>query len=140
MDLVSRLLAMQIEKEWRDQGPATTLRAVGGLSTFLRARVPISAQRVRAFLIKDPSFPRSLFESGRMAEELLREIAKLNGSASESILKPIGLLGSQIHFINEEDFEEIERIIARTPHAVEETSAAIKANFFRPVGSIVWSN
>ncbi len=139
MDLVSRLLTLQIEKEWRDQGPATTLRAVGGLSTFLRARVPISAERVRSFLIKDPAFPRSLFESGRMAEAALREITKLNGTASELILRPIGLLGSQIHFIND-DPDEMARIIAKTPHAVEETSASIKANFFRPVGSIVWSN
>jgi len=139
MDLVSRLLALQIEKEWRDQGPATTLRAVGGLSTFLRARVPISAERVRIFLVKDSAFPRSLFESGRMAEASLREIAKLNGAASETILRPIGLLGSQIHFIND-DADEVARIIAQTPHAVEETSAAIKTNFFRPIGSIVWSN
>jgi hypothetical protein len=74
-----------------------------------------------------------------MAEAALREITKLNGTASELILRPIGLLGSQIHFIND-DPDEMARIIAKTPHAVEETSASIKANFFRPVGSIVWSN
>ena len=139
MDLVSRLLAMEIEKEWREQGPATSLRAVGGLSTFLRARVPLSADRVRAFLIKDAAFPRSLSEAGRRAESALKEIAKINGAPSESMLRPIGLLGSQIHFIND-DPDEMVRIITATPHAVESTSLAIKANFFRPVGSIVWSN
>ncbi len=139
MDLVSRLLSLKIEKEWRDQGPATTLRAVGGLSTFLKARVPITAERVRHFLINDPSFPRSLFESGRMAEISLREIAQVNRTSADTILKPIGLLGSQIHFLGN-DVEEEERIIARTPLAVEETSEAIRTAFFRPVGSIVWSN
>jgi len=139
MDLISRLLMLKIEVEWRDQGPATTLRAVGGLSTFLRARVPVTAERVRSFLVKDQSFPRSLSESARLAEGSLREISSINSAPQDSLLRPIGLLASRIHFMNE-DPKELESIITHTSHVVEETSVLVKSHFFRPVGSIVWSN
>jgi uncharacterized alpha-E superfamily protein len=139
MDLVSRLLLIKMEDEWKDQGPATTLRAVGGLSTFLKARIPVNAERVRHFLIKDPTFPRSLFGSGKSAELAIKEIATFNGVNIESVIRPIGLLGSQIQFLGD-DPEEEKAIISRTPQAVEMTSEAIKSHFFRPTGSIVWSN
>lgn len=139
MDLVSRLLLLKIEKEWKEQGPATTLRAVGGLSTFLKSRVPITADRVRTFLIKEQSFPRSLVESSKGAEEALREICTFNGVSPGPILRPIGLLKSEILFLDENPAAEDE-IVHRTPLAVEETSEAARAHFFRPTGSIVWSN
>jgi uncharacterized alpha-E superfamily protein len=139
MDLMSRLLSLKIENEWRDQGPATTLRAVGGLSTFLRAKIPITSTDVRHFLITDTSFPRSLSESGRMAESSLREIARINGISAENILKPIGLLASQILFMGGDPTAQ-EEIILQVPEAVKKTSQLISTHFFRPIGSIVWSN
>ncbi len=45
MDLMSRLLSLKLENEWRDQGPATTLRSVGALK-YLSARAsPAHLQR-----------------------------------------------------------------------------------------------
>lgn len=139
MDLVSRLLLMKIEAEWKDQGSATTLRAVGGLSTFLKARVPITADRVRHFLITDTTFPRSLIQSSKSAENCIREISKTNDSPADLILRPIELLSSQIYFLRE-NIEEEEEIVRKVPFAVEQTSEAIRQNFFWPMGSIVWSN
>lgn len=139
MDLVSRILLMKIEAEWKDQGSTTILRSVGGLSTFLKARVPITADRVRHFLITDTTFPRSLIQSSKSAEISIREIANSNDSPSDLILRPIGLLNSQIYFLND-NFEEEEEIIRKTPSVVEQTSESIRRNFFRPMGSIVWSN
>lgn len=139
MDLVSRLLLLKIEKEWKEQGPATTLRAVGGLSTFLKSRVPITADRVRAFLLKDQSFPRSLVEASKDAETALREICSFNGVSSGPVLRPIGLLRSEILFLDDSPTAEDE-IIHKTPRSVEETSEAARTHFFRPTGSIVWSN
>lgn len=139
MDFMSRLLLMKIEAEWKDQGPATTLRAVGALSTFLRAQVPITSDRVRRFLITDTSFPRSLIQSSKSAEISIHEIANMTDSSPDLILRPIGLLRSQIHFLRE-DIEEEEEIVRKIPYAVEQTSDSIRQNFFRPMGSIVWSN
>ena len=139
MDFVSRLLLMKIEAEWKDQGSATTLRAVGGLSTFLKARVPITADRVRNFLITDTTFPRSLIQSSKSAEAAIRELATTNDASSDLILRPIGLLSSQIYFLRE-NTEEEEEIVRKIPFAVEQTSESIRQIFFRPMGSIVWSN
>jgi uncharacterized alpha-E superfamily protein len=139
MDLVSRLLLMKIETEWKDQGSATTLRAVGGLSTFLRARLPITSDRVRHFLITETTFPRSLIQTSKSAELTIRELSKANNAAADSILRPIGILSSQIYFLRE-NMEEEEEIVRQIPLAVEQTSESVRANFFRPIGSIVWSN
>ena len=139
MDLVSRLLLLKIEKEWKEQGPATTLRAVGGLSTFLKSRVPITGDRVRTFLIQEQSFPRSLLEASKDAEDALREICSFNGLSPGPILRPIGLLKSEILFLDDNSASQDE-IVHKTPLSVEETSEAVRKHFFRPTGSIVWSN
>jgi uncharacterized alpha-E superfamily protein len=139
MDLVSRLLLLKIEKEWKEQGPATTLRAIGGLSTFLKSRVPITGDRVRTFLIQDQSFPRSLLQTSKAAESALREICTFISVSPGPILRPIGLLTSEILFLDNNSSTQDE-IIHKTPLSVEETSDAVRANFFRPTGSIVWSN
>jgi uncharacterized alpha-E superfamily protein len=139
MDLVSRLLLLKFETEWKEQGPSTTLRAVGGLSTFLKSRVPITADRVRTFLIKDQSFPRSLIETSTAAEKALLEICKFNDVSPNHINRQIGLLKSEIQFLDESPISE-DKIIHKVPKVVEETSDAVRTHFFRPTGSIVWSN
>lgn len=139
MDLVSRLLLLKIEKEWKEQGPSTTLRAVGGLSTFLKSRVPITADRVRTFLIKDQSFPRSLIETAKAAENALLEICKFNAVSPNHINRQMGLLRSEIQFLEDNAASE-DVIIHKVPKVVEDTSESVRAHFFRPTGSIVWSN
>ena len=39
-----------------------------------------------------------------------------------------------------ENIEEEEEIVRQIPLAIEQTSELIRQNFFRPIGSIVWSN
>ena len=139
MDLMSRLLALKLENEWRDQGPATTLRAVGALNTYLRERVPLSTTGVRRFLVDSDTFPRSIAECAKRANFELREIATMTQLRVDDTARPIGMLESQITFLSS-DNEELERIISQTTLAVAETTNGIGLRFFRPVGSIVWSN
>jgi hypothetical protein len=49
------------------------------------------------------------------------------------------MLESQITFLSS-DNEELEKVISQTTLAVAETTNGIGLRFFRPVGSIVWSN
>jgi uncharacterized alpha-E superfamily protein len=139
MDLVSRLLLLKIEAEWKEQGPATTLRSVGGLSTFLKSRVPMTAERARSFLIKDQMFPRSLLATVRKAESSLEAICIFNGIPNNPMNRSIGLLKSEIQFMADNYSAENE-IIHKVPAVVGDTSEAIRTHFFRPTGSIVWSN
>ena len=57
----------------------------------------------------------------------------------DDILRPIGMLESQIRYLGD-DLDELERIIAKTTPAVAQTTDGIGLRFFRPIGSIVWSN
>ena len=139
MDLMSRLLALKLENEWRDQGPATTLRAVGALNTYLRERVPLTTVGVRRFLVESDTFPRSIAECAKRADVELREIAVMTQLHVDDILRPIGMLESQNRYLGD-DLDELERIIAKTTPAVAQTTDGIGLRFFRPIGSIVWSN
>ena len=139
MDLMSRLLSLKLENEWRDQGPATTLRSVGALNTYLRERVPLTSNGVRKFLVESDTFPRSIAECAKRADIELREVAAMTQLRVDDILRPIGMLESQIKYLNN-DSDELERIISGTTSAVAQTTDGIGLRFFRPVGSIIWSN
>lgn len=139
MDLMGRLLALKLENEWRDQGPATTLRSVGALTTYLRERTPLSAEYVRRFLVQSEIFPRSIVESGKKARLEMDEIATTTQLPVDDIMRPIGMLESHIRYLNEDPIE-IEKAILEVSSAVSQVTDGIGLRFFRPVGSIVWSN
>lgn len=84
-----------MESEWPEQGPSTSLRAVGGLSTFLRAKVPITPLLVRFFLISDLKFPRSLLLSAIESEAAIKEISQMTQLKSDQVLKPMALIKSR---------------------------------------------
>lgn len=139
IDLVSRLLAIDMESEWPEQGPTTSLRAVGGLSIFLRAKVPVSPARVRLFLASDPSFPRSLLQSAREAQFAITQLGQISNIKVEQVLKPIAMLANRLTYLGE-DAHEIGDVVIQALNTVEKSSELIKNAFFRPIGSIVWSN
>lgn len=141
IDLASRLLNMRIDLGWPEQGPATMLRAVGGLSTYLRGHVRMNGQSVRRFLLTDTAFPRSVMRSSIGAETALREIGALNTSRVEPVVQSVGLLRSQLEYTGHNANDSmIEALISQSLKAVDATSIAVRDNFFRPVGSIVWSH
>ena len=139
IDLVSRLLAIDMESEWPEQGPTTSLRAVGGLSIFLRAKVPVTPARVRLFLASDNSFPRSLLQSAREAQFAITQLGQISNIKVEQELKPIATLSNRLTFLGE-DAHEIGDVVIQALHTVERSTELIKGAFFRPIGSIVWSN
>jgi uncharacterized alpha-E superfamily protein len=139
--MVGRLLNMRIESGWPEQGPATMLRSVAGLSTYLRRHVRMTADPVREFLLMDSVFPRSILRSVVAAESFLREIALHTSTRVEPVLQSMGLLRGQLEYAGDDLTDEaIDELVALSLRAVESTSAAVRDNYFRPVGSIVWSH
>ncbi len=141
IDQVSRLLDMRIERGWPEQGPATVLRAVGGLNTYLRRHERMNEDSLREFLLLDPTFPRSILRSVIDAETSLRDIARFTSSRAEPVLRGIGVLRSQLEFgADVSSPTAADDYVQQARRAVEFTSRAIQDNYFRPLGSIVWSH
>jgi len=141
IDLVGRLLEMRIERGWPEQGPATVLRSVAGLSTYLRRHERMSEGSVREFLLLDPTFPRSIIRSAIESEGCIRSIAALTASRPEPVLRSIGVLRSQLEFESDLVTEQVcDKFISQSLRAVDTTSALVREHYFRPVGSIVWSH
>ncbi|CAB4686018.1 MAG: hypothetical protein F2659_02445 [Actinobacteria bacterium] len=141
LDIVARMLNMHIEREWPHQGPPTMLRAVGGLSTFLRGRVPLTAERVRSFLVTDSVFPRSLLHSATRSEVSIRDIATTTSTRVDSMVQAIGLLRSEIAYSGASVTNvRIESLVNQAIRAVAVTSTDTRDQFFHPAGSIVWSH
>jgi uncharacterized alpha-E superfamily protein len=141
IDMVGRLLNMRLEKGWPEQGPATMLRSVGGLSTYLRRHVRMNAEPVREFLLMDSVFPRSILRSTAEAELSLREIANHTSTRVEPVLQSLGLLRGQLEYADTDLNESaVDQLVSQSLKAVETTSAAVRDHYFQPVGSIVWSH
>lgn len=141
IDLLARLLDMRIERGWPEQGPATVLRAVGGLNTYLRRHEKMNENSLRSFLLVDPAFPRSILRSTVEAERSLRDIARFTSSRAEPVLRSIGVLRSQLEYAGDDvSTTASDEFVARARQAVDYTSQAIRDNYFRPLGSIVWSH
>ena len=145
IDLVGRLLNMRIDQLWPEQGSATMLRSVGGLSTYLRNNVRLTGANVRIFLTTDVGFPRSLLHSAQEASSTIRDIAHLSSTNVDDVIHSIGLLKSQLEYsqftgdMNALN-EKVDMLVAQSLRAVETTSVAVKNKYFRPIGSIVWSH
>jgi uncharacterized alpha-E superfamily protein len=141
IDLVARLLNMRLDVGWPEQGPATMLRAVAGLHTFLRRHARMTAEPVRMFLLKDAACPRSLLRTAINAEESLHEIAEFSSTRAELTIRPVALLRAELDYTADLlDDATVDRFVAQAIETVEATTTLLRERYFRPVGSIVWNH
>jgi uncharacterized alpha-E superfamily protein len=141
IDIVSRMLNMRIEQGWPEQGPPTILRAVAGLSTYLRRHMRMTADPVREFLLLDHAFPRSILRSTVGAESALHNIADHTRTRVETSMQSIGLLHGRLRYAGELlDDDTVDGLVSQALRAVETTSLAVRSQYFRPIGSVVWSH
>lgn len=141
IDMTARLLNVRHDRMWPESGPATTLRAAAGLQSFLRGQHPLSAEQVRAFLVLDPAFPRSMLGCAIAAEQAARELETL-GSVSPhgGILRTVGMLRSELEFVPlQPDPDEVDRLADYGFRSAAQAGSEVRAAFFRQTGTVVWS-
>jgi uncharacterized alpha-E superfamily protein len=142
IDMTARLLNVRHDLLWPESGPATALRAAGGLHAFLRGRHPLSGDQVRTFLVLDPTFPRSMLGCAIGAEQAARELEAM-GSVSPhgGILRVVGLLRSELEFgPTDPDPEMVDRLAAYGLGSATEAGTEVRMAFFRQIGTVVWSH
>jgi len=142
IDMTARLLKVRHDLLWPESGPATALRAAGGLHAFLRGGHPLNGEQVRAFLVLDPTFPRSMLGCALAAEQAARELEAL-GSVSPhgGILRTVGLLRSELEFVPTDPSPEIvDHLAIYGLGSATEAGTEVRTAFFRQVGTVVWSH
>lgn len=141
IDMTARLLAVRHDVLWPQSGPGTALRAAGGLHAFLRSRHPLAGNEVRAFLVLDPTFPRSMLGCAVAAEQATRELQSLGSVApGGGILRSVGLLRGELEFVPPDpDPELVDRLADYGLRAAIEAGDEVSSAFFRQADTVVWS-
>ena len=140
LDMMARVLAVRHDQLWPEGGPVATLRSAASLNAFLRTQHPLTGDEVRRFLLLDPDHPRSMRVSSSNAEEAVRGLAARGASDGGDLLREVGLLRSQLEYAVEPHPEEVDGLIELVQQSSARASDVVAAAFFRPVGTIVWSN
>ncbi len=142
LDMTSRLLEINHDVLWPQAGAATTLRAAGGLNPFLRTQRALTGDQVRAFLILDPTFPRSMLQVAIGAERSVRHLAEyVSPQQTSTLLRTVGILRAELEFASVVPTQaDLELFNLRAREAAFEASDAVTTAFFRQAGTIVWSH
>lgn len=100
----------------------------------------MTGDEARKFLLLDGDFPRSMRVSSSTAEEAVRGLAARGASDGGDLLREVGLLRSQLEYAVHPQSEEVDGLVELVQQASARASDVVAVAFFRPVGTIVWSN
>jgi uncharacterized alpha-E superfamily protein len=140
IDMVGRLLAVRHDQLWPSAGPSATLRAAGAQTAFLRSGAALVGSQVRAYLVLDPVFPRSMRNCATDAEEGVRALGRLGVRDRGALLREVGMLRSALEFEIDDDPVSVDRLADQARQAAHRASDQVNATFFRQHGTIVWSH
>lgn len=140
LDMVSRVLAVRHDQLWPEGGPVATLRSAAALNVFLRTQHPMTGDEVRRFLLLDGDFPRSMRLSASNAEEAVRGLSARGASDGGDLLREVGLMRSQLEYAVDPTPDEVDTLIELVQQSSARASDVVAKAFFRPIGTIVWSN
>lgn len=142
IDMTARLLKVRHEIFWPESGPAAALRSAAGLHAFLRGRHPLGGDQVRAFLVLDPTFPRSMLGCAIGAEQAARELEAMGSVTPHGgILRTVGLLRSELEFVpSDPDPATVDRLAEYALVSAIEAGEEVRASFFQQIGTVVWSH
>jgi len=100
----------------------------------------LNGPQVRAYLVLDPMFPRSMRNCAADAEDGVRALARLGVSDRGALLREVGMLRSALEFEIDDDNESVDRLAEQARRAAHRASDQVNAAFFRQYGTVVWSH
>lgn len=140
IDMVGRLLAVRHDQLWPLAGPSATLRAAGAQTAFLRTGASLAGPQVRAFLVLDSMFPRSMRNCASDAESGVRALGQLGVTDRGALLREVGMLRSALEFELEPSPESVDQLAEQARQSAHRASDLVNTAFFRQHGTVVWSH
>jgi len=143
IDMTGRLLEVRHEQLWPDTGPVAALRASAALSPFLRTGEAPTGEQVRRFLVLEPTFPRSMLHSARVAEDAVRGLQAQGSVAADGHLtREAGVMRSRLEFAGgvSDDPAAVDQLAHDTAISAVSAALATADAYFRQAGTIVWSH
>jgi len=140
IDMTARLLDVRHDLGWPETGPVATLRSAAAYSPFLRTGETPSGERVREFLVLDPTFPRSMLQSARSAETACRTVQQFGGD-DDDLLREVGLMRARLEFASgTHNAHVVDQLAAEAQESAIAAGSAVAEAYFRQAGTIVWSH
>lgn len=140
IDMMGRLLSIRHDLLWPAAGPLAILRATGALSAFLRTGATVHGDTVRAFLVMDAMFPRSMRTCASDAEASVRSLSALGVTEGGGLLSEVGMLRSALEFAHNSDPRIVDTLIVSAQESATRASFAVNNAFFRQHGTVTWSH
>lgn len=140
IDMMARLLSIRHDLLWPAAGPVAILHATGSLSPFLRTGATVAGAEVRAFLVLDSTFPRSMRACAADAEAAVRGLAILGIVDEGSLLSEVGMLRSALEYASASNSQTVDTLVAVAQDASVRASRSVDQAFFRQQGTVVWSH
>lgn len=140
IDMMARLLSIRHDLLWPAAGPVAILHATGSLSPFLRTGATVAGPEVRAFLVLDPTFPRSMRACAADAEAAVRSLAVLGVVDQGALLNAVGMLRSALEYASASSSQTVDTLVSVAQESSVLASRAVDQAFFRQQGTVVWSH
>ena len=97
---------------------------------------------MRAFLLLDPTFPRSTLQAAIRAERSVRQMGTyVTPQQTSTLLRTVGILRAELEFASVNPTPaDLVLLSERASEAAYVASDAVAGAFFRQAGTIVWSH
>ncbi len=111
------------------------LKSVSAYESYLRAyQASMDGNRVLAFLLQSPDFPRSVLNCLAHGEELLNALG--TGDVGREARRVAGLMRSQVEFADLTG-QDLADFLGRVESGIAELAAEVEAAYFRPTSSVL---
>ena len=145
VDMTARLLSSSIGDDPNSQSWVSLLRSCGAHEAYLRTyRRAVDASRVAEFLLLDRLFPRSVYWSLALAEQILAELdsGRRGGRTTvhDAARRGVGLARTELEFRGVDDLvEDMPELLRGMSQTCSEVSAAITARYFARETPRAWA-
>jgi len=136
VDMTSRLLSSTISDDPHSQSWVSLLRSCGAHEAYLRTyRRAVDASRVAEFMLLDRLFPRSVYWSLALAEQILAELdgGRRGGRTTvhDVARRAVGLARTELEFRGVDELvEDMPELLRALQSTCSEVSAAVTSRYF----------